>query len=324
MIKINKNLITFIGLISLLGFSSLVVLQKLLPFAKHTSYYCQSLISSFSMPISHYIGAIPFVLLFMFLVVATVKLLVILIKAQFLKRRLIKKSRTNSSFSVLLEKLQLTDRTYFIESNKQFAFCLGVRSPKIYISTSLVSLLNSQELEAVLRHERYHLDNRDTLTMLIASISESLLPFFPLFSDFLYNYRIEREIRADAEAIQGLGDKKPLIAVLKKLLRTPAYAAVTASSIADHDTLEPRIRALIKQDFHFRKFKAKHIVISIFSIFVMSLIALAPVQAVEIHHMGEDVTMICPNDIECINACKRQHATPRENHSEDLLYSPMK
>src|SRR5581483_2415787 len=286
MIRINKNLITFVGLIFLLGVSTLIVLQKLIPFARHTSYYCQSLINSFSMPISHYIGAIPFILLFIFSAVATTKLFFILLKAQLLKRKLIKKSRTNPSFAALLEKLQLTDRTYFIDSEKQFAFCLGIRKPKIYISTALVSLLNIQEVEAVLRHERYHLENRDTLTMIVASIGESLLPFFPLISDFLHNYRIEREIKADKEAIQGLGDEKPLIAVLKKLLGTPSVAMVSVAAIADQDTLEPRILMLVKKDAHFRKFKIKHIFISVFSAFIMGAIVLSPVQAVEVHHEG--------------------------------------
>lgn len=324
MIRINKNLITFVGLIFLLGVSTLIVLQKLIPFARHTSYYCQSLINSFSLPISHYIGAIPFMLLFIFSAVATTKLLFILLKAQLLKRKLIKKSRTNPSFSALLEKLQLTDRTYFINSEKQFAFCLGIRKPKIYISTALVSLLNIQEVEAVLRHERYHLENRDTLTMIVASIGESLLPFFPLISDFLHNYRIEREIKADKEAIQGLGDEKPLIAVLKKLLGTPSVAMVSVAAIADQDTLEPRILMLVKKDAHFRKFKIKHIFISVFSAFIMGAIVLSPVQAVEVHHEGVDVMMICPHGEACLNACKQEYSVDKRNHSEELLYSSMK
>jgi len=324
MIRINKNLITFVGLIFLLGVSTLIVLQKLIPFARHTSYYCQSLINSFSMPISHYIGAIPFILLFIFSAVATTKLFFILLKAQLLKRKLIKKSRTNPSFAALLEKLQLTDRTYFIDSEKQFAFCLGIRKPKIYISTALVSLLNIQEVEAVLRHERYHLENRDTLTMIVASIGESLLPFFPLISDFLHNYRIEREIKADKEAIQGLGDEKPLIAVLKKLLGTPSVAMVSVAAIADQDTLEPRILMLVKKDAHFRKFKIKHIFISVFSAFIMGAIVLSPVQAVEVHHEGVDVMMICPHGEACLNACKQEYSVDKRNHSEELLYSSMK
>jgi beta-lactamase regulating signal transducer with metallopeptidase domain len=311
--KINKNLMKFVIIISFLGFFSLIVLQKLLPFAQYTTYYCQSLISSFLTPISHYIGAIPFVLLFIFSIVATIKLLIIVIKAKLLKKKLSKKSLKTHSFSVILEKLELTDKTYIIASEKRFAFCLGIRNPKIYLSTGLATLLNTQEIEAVLLHEKYHLDKRDTLIMLIASVGESLLPFFPLLSDFLYNYRIEREIKADQEAIRGIGDKKPLIAVLKKMLGTSTYAEVSLAAIADQDTLEPRILSLIKKDTHFKRFQIHHIVVSILSAFIMGTIMIIPVQAFEIHHQGKNVLMICP-----------QGNINEKDHSEDILYSPMK
>lgn len=321
MVRVNKSLITFAGLILLLGASSLVFLQKLSPLISHATYYCQSFISSLSMPIPYYLGTIPFLLFSAFLCMAIIKLSVIYIKVQFLRKKLVENLKSNTSFTLLLKKLGLDYKTYLIASEKHFAFCLGIRSPKIYISTSLVNILTIQELEAVLRHERYHLHNRDTLIMLIASIGQSLLPFFPLLSDLLHNYRIEREIKADAEAIQGLGDEKSLISVLKKLLTTPAYLTVTVSAIADHDTLEPRIQALIKRDLRFKKFKVKHIFISLVSVFIM--IITLPVQAMEIHHKGEDAMMLCPNNEVCINACRKIYSPTKKNYSEGIMYTPM-
>jgi len=321
MIRINKNLVIFLGLIFLLGSSSLLVVQKLLPLAAHTIYYCQSFLNSLSMPIPYYLSTVPFLLFFVLLLIAAIKLFIIFVKVQLSKKKLIRSYKFDTGLTALLEKLQLTDKTYLIESEKQFAFCLGVRSPKIYISTSLVNILTIQELEAVLHHERYHFNNRDTLIMLIASVGESLLPFFPLLSDFLHNYRVEREIKADAEAIRGLGNAEPLILVLKKLLVAPSVATVNISAIADKDTLEPRIRALVKKDFHFKKFKALHILISLVSVFVMSVIALTPVQAFEIYHMGEDVVMICPQNNECVAACRQEYSAKRKNYSENMIYT---
>jgi len=324
MIKINKNLFVFSGLIFLLGISSLVFLQKFLPLVSHTAYYCQSFINSLSLPIPYYLGAIPFLLFSIFFCIAIIKLSVIYIKVRFLRKNLIRNLKSNISFTLLLKKLGLDYKTYLIENEKHFAFCLGILHPKIYISTSLIKILKIKELEAVLRHERYHLDNRDTITMLIASIGESLLPFFPLLSDILQNYRIEREIRADAEAILGQGGERHLISVLKKLLSTPSLALATTAAIADHDTLEPRINALIKKDFRFRQFKVKHIFISLVSVFVMSVITLTPVHAVEVHHMGKDVMMICPQNDECLNSCKKEYSIQRKNYSENMLYTPTK
>lgn len=275
---------------------------------------CQSFINALS---------IPLILFSAFAIVAAIKLLIIYIKVQLSKKKLIRNCRSNTNFSSLLEKLQLIDKAYLIESEKHFAFCLGIRHPKIYISMSLANLLTPEELEAVLRHERYHLNNRDTLTMLVASVSESLLPFFPIFSDFLRNFRIEREIKADAEAIRGLGDERPIVSVLKKLLATPSVAIVIASAIANHDTLEPRIRALVKKDFHFKKLKASNVLITLCSVFVIAIIALTPVQAVEIHHKGEDVVMICPSNNECLNSCKQIYSANKKNSSENVLYTPL-
>ena len=90
--------------------------------------------------------------------------------------------------------------------------------PKIYISTGLLSHLTKKELEAVLRHEQYHLENHDTFTMIVASVAHSLFPFFPLVSDLINKYRIDREIRADKFAVSKIGDQYPLVSVLKNFL----------------------------------------------------------------------------------------------------------
>lgn len=323
MIRINKNLIIFTSLIFFLGWSVLVSLQKLSPLVFRAIYYCQSFISSLSLPIPYYLAALPFLSVFVVLIIALLRLSVIYIKVQHLRKKLIANVQSHASLNKLLRKLALVDKTYFIESKKQFAFCLGIRRPKIYISTNLVNALTIQELEAVLRHERYHLNNRDTLTMLIASIGESLLPFFPLLSDLLYNFRIEREIQADKAAVQGQGSQEPLISVLKKLLRAPSLARVAVSAIADEDTLELRIKALVKNDYRFKKIKVKHVIISLVSVFIMSIIMLAPAQAVEVRHMGEDAAMICPNKSECLNSCKQKYSIQRKNYSEDRIYTPI-
>lgn len=323
MIVINRNLIAFITLISFLGLSILIVLQKLIPFVKHTGYYCQSLANSITIPVSHFIGAVPFAIFFLFLTVAVIRLLVVIIKSEILKKNLIRNDLSDKRFLNLLKKLKLDDKANLIKSDKQFAFCLGLRNSRIYISTSLVKMLTLREVEAVLRHERYHLYNRDTFIMLVASIGKILLPFFPLISDFLSNYRIEREIKADKEAVQGLGSKKPLVTALKKLLMHPSIPATSIAAIADRDTLEPRILALIKHSNYFRKFKIKNVVISAFSVIIIGFIALTPVQAFEIHEQEGEVMMICTQGNSCINSCKSEHSFNRNAHDETILYSPI-
>lgn len=324
MMRINKNLVIFASLIFFVGGSVLVSLQKLSPLLSRTIYYCQSFINSLSLPIPYYLAALPFLFVFVVLLIAVLRLSVIYIKVRLLRKKLIANVQSNASLNKLLRKLALVDKTYLVEADKQFAFCLGIRRPKIYISTNLVHVLTIQELESVLRHERYHLNNRDTLTTLLASIGGSLLPFFPLFSDFLKNFRVEREIEADKEAVRGLGDSYPLICVLKKFLKAPSSLGTTAvSAIADDDTLESRIKALVKKDYRFKKFKVKHIIISLVSTFIMSIIVLAPVQAVEINHLGEDIMMVCQNNKECTKTCRQKYSANKKNYSEDVIYTPI-
>ncbi len=326
MIRINKNFAIFLGLTVILEFIILGLSQKFFLLLSHTVYYCQSYFTSLSLPIPYQIVVLPFIMLFALLGIAGVKLSIVLIKAKLLKRKLISNIISEKQFNLLLTKLHLENKTLLIESDNPFAFCLGMRRPKIYISTTMVSLMNEQELEAVLLHENYHLKNRDTLTMLIASISESLLPFFPLLSDLLRNYRIEREIKADREAINGLGKSEPIVSVLKKLLNYSSPAVATVSAIADQDTLEPRIKSLIKKDFHFQKFKLKHMVVSLVSFFVLSFLVIGPVQATDFHMQNEHVMMLCPYEDSCTMWCEDNKTVKPKNYSEEnesRFYSPV-
>lgn len=321
MIKINKNIAFFGGLILFLALFSLFFLQQLLPFVSYTVYYCKSFVHSLSLPIPYYLSILPFVLFSLFLSIALIKLLTIYVKIQLFRRNLMKGSGSHMLLRNLLKKLKLLDKTYVARSDKQFAFCLGIRNPKIYISTGLLDALTAKEIEAVLLHERYHLKSRDTFTMLIATIGQSLLPFFPIFSDLLHNYRIEREIQADREAVQELGETKPVISVLKKLLSIPSPSLPTAPAIADYDTLEPRIYALVKKDFRFKRYQKTHLIISITSILVMSALMLTPVHALEIHQMGKNAMMICPFNDECLNSCKREYSLNKIPNNQSVMYS---
>ena len=325
MIRINKSIPLLIVAPFLLGGLSFLVLQKLLPFVSHTVYYCKSIINALSLSIPQHITIIPLILILLFIIGVVVKLCITYVRVQLMKSTLIKKRISLTTFSILLEKLDLVNKTHFIKSEKRFAFCLGIRSPKIYISTGLISQLSKKEIEAVLRHEQYHLENHDTLTMIIASVSHSLFPFFPLLGDLINKYRVEREIQADKFAVRKIGDSYPLISALKKLLSFPTFEAAAVASIADKDTLEPRIYALIKKEISFKKeFQLKHIAVSILSLFVIGFIIIAPVRAFEIHNEGENVMMLCPHGEECVIVCQQGYMKGQKNYSGNKLFSPSK
>ena len=306
MIKPSKYLLAFASLSVLLGAGVFVASQKFLPILlQHTVYYCQSALHSFSMQIPGGVGSLLTGVLLLLIGYAVTKLMVAYIKVISFRKKLHSHTKANQVFQALAAKLNLQRSAFLVENKKAFAFCHGIRHPKIYISTTLFGIMNSSELEAILRHEQYHLEHKDPFIMLLAEIAQSLFPFFPLLSDLIHNYRIEREIQADHVAIHALGTSKSLVSVLKKLLLCePIEQYAFAPALADHETLEVRIKALIKKDYHFMKFSILNILISILSISTFVLLAVVPVHAIEMHDQKDDVMMVCLQNDACAAWCK--------------------
>lgn len=331
MIRINKNLAKFVILAMLLSSSMIIILYKFSPLFKHSVYYCQQFIHSFSIKIPSQLGFIIPGVITVVLLMAIYKLLYMYFEIRRLRSKLVFHLRPSHGLDGLLKKLELQDKVYVVNSDKAFAFCFGIRRPKIYISIPFIEIMNEKELEAVLLHERYHLNNRDSLTMLLASTIQLLFPFFPVVSDLLVQYKVSREIEADKEAIKGLGESLPVISVLKKLLAVTAPAFATASAIADYDTLEPRIKALTKQDkYSFRKFKTSNIIVSLLFLTLFFALVLAPTKVIAIQAANQDTTMICLQGDSCAAWCRKNNTvvpkSPRVSDSDNAsyLYSPAK
>ena len=280
MTKIDKNLIIFSAGILLFAVLTVVLLQKFYPLLSDAISLCQSYISSISIP--HAFRFLPFIILFAFFAHAILRLSISLLKARSIKRNFLKTEISSEVVDNLLVSLELKDKVKVVESKKLFAFCLGIKNPKIYLSRRLVRISTEVELEAILRHELYHLKNRDSLVMLAAFICEALFPFFPILSDIIQNYRIEREIKADKEAIRGIGKSYPIISVLKKMLTTETTTHVAIASMIERNTLEPRIKALVETDFTFRRFKLSRLFISFFFFIILGIVVVVPTRAIEI------------------------------------------
>ncbi len=310
MIRLNRHSFLFFSLALFLGLLLSGIFQKILPLLlQHTVYYCQQAFQAFSIRIPSSFS------LFIYFVVGIVLLMVIakvyfhFVTVQKLRKQFdmhVSEAKNKTIYDVV-KKLHLEKKTVVFSDKKPLAFCLGIRNPKIYISTGIIAIMNEKELEAILLHEKYHLENRDTFTMLLASVIQFMFPFFPIITDLLTNYRIEREINADKEAIEFLGDNSPLISVLKKMLAMPQPAIIGISAVAEYDSLEPRIRILTQKNFSRRKFKALNILISLCSVIILSTILLTPVQAIEMQSMHEKTTMVCMSGDSCAKWCKEHN-----------------
>ena len=305
MIRINKNVTILSGILVGISLVSVIAIQKLIPFlSPQTNSSCTIPPQLFSIQIPHLLPLLPFGIFVFFIGILLTKISLLFFHTIYFKQKLLVNLGNRKHLSVVLEKLQLSDKTLLIKHKKVFAFCFGVSNPKIYISTALVKLMDERELEAVLRHEEYHLKNRDNLVMVVVSITESFFLFFPILSDIIKNFRIGKEIQADRQAIQGLQDAKPLISVMRKMLEAPRLAVGFVPAIADTDTIEPRIKAIIRKDFSYKTFKPVNVIVSILIVLIISLLTISPVQAIDFHNQKQDVVVLCLQGNECMKACQ--------------------
>lgn len=306
MIKVNKNLIQFSGLFLLLGTILLFTIQKFSPLVGHATYYCQSFINTHMIPIPEYLSILPVAFFFLILTISFIKFLVLTFKVQYLQYLLKGKIIIEKNVNRLIKSLGLESKTIIIKSNEKFAFCLGFKNPKIYLSTGLITQLSLEEVKAVLRHEQYHLENHDTFTMIIALTAHSLFPFFPVLGDLIKKYRIEREIAADKFAIAKIGDSSNLISALKMLLSFPTVEKIGLAAIAEQGTLEPRIYSLLNKPYAHKQLRLRNILITVFSALLVGSIMVIPIHAKELHHEEYDVMMVC-TDGTCMNSCMSEN-----------------
>ena len=310
--KINKDLVLFFGLFFLLTAGIVNASNKFLPLLlQHTVYYCESFIQSISLHIPYEVGVAFVGILLFSLFVVFLKLVVSYLKIYFLRKKITAQVYQSKRFNAVVKKLGLEKHAFLIKNTQPFAFCFGIRSPKIYLSTKLVSMMNTTEVQAILLHEQYHLEHRDSLVLLLASLIKLVFPFFPLFTDFIRNYKIDREIEADQQSVLALGTSQPILCVLRKLLLCePVHILDGAPAIADYDTLEIRIHQLVQDtpSKKFKRFNIINIVLSSFTLIVLFALGVAPVQAIEIHNQKQDVMMVCLQDDSCAAWCKENQS----------------
>jgi beta-lactamase regulating signal transducer with metallopeptidase domain len=211
-----------------------------------------------------------------------------LTKVGLIGGKMYKYSRELKTLTVSVESEVITFR-----GEQPEAFCLGIFRPRIYISTGMIRIMNKAELATVLRHEQYHLSHQDPLIFLIAYITQSLFPFFPIVADLMSNYRTEREIMADKQA--GVGDNaNTLRRVLQKLIaREPRTEVAFAPAISAHETLETRVRVLTGESYKRKKMGLRQIIISVAALIIMGLSITIPLKIVEIHSEGVDTVNAC-------------------------------
>ena len=117
----------------------------------------------------------------------------------------------------LAHDLGLDGRIDVVADPRPFSFTYWFRRPRVCVSTALVRRLSTDELRAVLIHERYHLRHRDPLRLVIARYFAAGLYVVPVVDELASFYALQKEIAADDDAVRQLGTG-PLARALYKLL----------------------------------------------------------------------------------------------------------
>ena len=162
----------------------------------------------------------------------------------FLADCLLAPAATPPGLARAAERAGLARRVDCIAADHALAFCYGLRHPRVAISVGLVALLNERELEAVLRHEAYHLEHRDPLRLIVADILAAAFRFLPLVGMLRDHHIVAQELAADRHAVRALGTDRTLAAALYKLL-TCASAPVPLAEPAGTGALALRVDALL-------------------------------------------------------------------------------
>lgn len=134
-------------------------------------------------------------------------------------------------------------RDVIITSDREiYAFCGGLFRPRIYLSRGVLNLLDEDEIDALLRHERHHVRHRDPSRIFVASLLRGLAPVLPVLETFDQWVRVKVELAADRAALAGQPPEvlaNTMLKVMRGLPATDHTAIVTELS-----PTEARIAAL--------------------------------------------------------------------------------
>jgi Zn-dependent protease with chaperone function len=176
----------------------------------------------------------------------------------------------------LAERCGLRDALTLIHSDRPFVFTEGLLRPRVWLSTRLLHLLASDELEAVLRHEAHHRSARDPLKILAARCLSRGLFFVPVARDLCQAYSVAKEIAADTHATRAMQDARPLARALRKLIAAPFLNSPALTVVSGLSVTEARLRALLEPGQAQPLFRSRHLGISLAWLLLLLTVFLAP------------------------------------------------
>ena len=199
--------IFFIFLLSIASLTALFKKYALLTF-QHLVDTCQQLVATFFSSGTHFIGLMLVALAVVVAVIFFAKTIFSLLKTQKKIDLLLayKSNTVPNKLRRVLKKVGLKkDEVVVVQKRSNHAFNYGVRSQKILLSKGLIKNLTLKQLEAVVLHEQYHLENQHSPLLILSEVISSTLFFLPIAKEVNKKMKVMFEKQADAfaENIQG-------------------------------------------------------------------------------------------------------------------------
>lgn len=195
----------------------------------------------------------------------------------------------------VINKHNLDEKTVLLIGGDQLtAYTIGLFKPRIVVSQSLAQKLTNEQLEAVILHELYHLQNRHVLWLLFSRLISSLFFFIPLIEFLARQLKTEFELAADAFVVKKQKTKDHLCDSLALNLQ---YAGDVVPHFST-SPIERRVESLVDNKFSFERMGIKTLSVSIFSLILMLGIAIVQPSQVTAGSAFE-TGRVCSEDERC-------------------------
>jgi len=136
---------------------------------------------------------------------------------------------------------------WLVESDVPLAVTIGIRRPRILVSTELLRKMPSELVDAVVEHERAHVRRRDVLGKLVASLL-SLLHLPRTRRGLLAALDLASEQACDEEAAVRVGDRLRVAQALlyvQRLLQGSTVNLGLAGVAFEGSSVAPRVESLL-------------------------------------------------------------------------------
>jgi Zn-dependent protease with chaperone function len=128
------------------------------------------------------------------------------------------------------------------------ALAIGMRRPKIVVSTAVLDIFSDDEVKAILLHEWHHCRNRDNSKMFLTTLLVEAFGYWPIMKPIFRYYQTWTELLADRFTIRQMGTELHLASVLLKLSKLGGMQQHAAAVHFATTTMHYRIMQVLEPD----------------------------------------------------------------------------